>query len=284
MMSTTNNAQICPAHPHLVGGPGLLQARPTINIAKSGIQCASWNVRTILPCGNEGLLARSLAERSITVACLSELRLEQNGSKLINIPTPDGAVFAASHYKLFYSGPDVRTGQAGVGFAILGSYADHVLEWKPISDRLAYLRVDTKPVATSIISCYAPTEQAVVSVKNDFWDALNLVMHTVPKSDLIVVAGDFNSQVGRRNVGEESVLGHNCLGRRSDNGDRFVTFLCQHSLSAINTSFRHKRRHLETWKSADNVTRNQIDYICVNDRWRSSAISCRSFWGNKLKV
>ncbi len=42
---------------------------------------------------------------------------------------------------------------------------------------------------------------------------------------------------------------------------------------------QHPRRHLETWYSNDQRTKNQIDYVLVRARWASSVLDCRSYRG-----
>ncbi len=43
--------------------------------------------------------------------------------------------------------------------------------------------------------------------------------------------------------------------------------------------FQHPLRHLVTWYSNDQRTRNQIDYVLVLARWASSVLDCRAYRG-----
>ena len=51
----------------------------------------------------------------------------------------------------------------------------------------------------------------------------------------------------------------------------------------MNTQFRHHPRNLYTWKSPGDRARNQIDYITINKRFRSSIFQVKTYpsadWG-----
>ena len=46
-----------------------------------------------------------------------------------------------------------------------------------------------------------------------------------------------------------------------------------------NTFFKHKSIHKKTWRSPDGHTRNEIDYICISRRWRTSLRDVRAYRG-----
>ena len=50
-------------------------------------------------------------------------------------------------------------------------------------------------------------------------------------------------------------------------------------LTVSNTVFQHKPSHLITWYSSDGVTKAQIDYELIRQRWRSSVLDSRSIKG-----
>jgi hypothetical protein len=214
------------------------------------------------------------------------------GSIDVYVPIPDRSPLPFTSYRIFFSGSTDNSGQRGVGFAVAGNLIESVLEWRPISDRVAYLRIDTKPVATSLITAYAPTNAADDIDKDEFYDALGAAMVNIPAGDVLMVLGDFNAQLGKRVAGEEDIIGLHSLNRRTaagnnqcrtDNGERMASFVGHNNLVVANSLFRHKRRHLETWLSADKVTRNQIDFFLVKRRWRSTVHGCRAYWAHCLK-
>jgi hypothetical protein len=135
------------------------------------------------------------------------------------------------------------------------------------------------------VCCYAPTNVAKDEAKDAFYDELNECLRNIPRKEAIVLAGDFNATLGPCQAADSRFLGKHCIDReRNDNGHRFISLLSHHDLFAVNTRFRHKRRHMETFKSNDrSKIRKQIDFICVRSRWKSSALSCRSYWGTALE-
>ena len=46
-----------------------------------------------------------------------------------------------------------------------------------------------------------------------------------------------------------------------------------------NTWFQNRKSRLYAWRSPGDRTRNQIDYICVNERWRNSILDCKTYPG-----
>ena len=48
----------------------------------------------------------------------------------------------------------------------------------------------------------------------------------------------------------------------------------------LNTWFQHHQRHLYTWKSPGNGTRNQVDYITINERFCNSVTQVKSYPGS----
>ena len=49
-----------------------------------------------------------------------------------------------------------------------------------------------------------------------------------------------------------------------------IEFFQENALVIANTLFQQHKRRLYTWTSPDGQHRNQIDYICCSQRWRSS--------------
>jgi len=58
----------------------------------------------------------------------------------------------------------------------------------------------------TIVNVYAPTHRAPAEVKETFYDDLQVVINSVPSSDMVLVMGDFNARVGCvSNSGSESL-------------------------------------------------------------------------------
>jgi len=65
----------------------------------------------------------------------------------------------------------------------------------------------------------------------------------------------------------------------NDNGVRTVNIATSKNLVANSTMFPHRNIQKCTWTSPDGKTRNQIDHILIERRWRSSVLDVRCFRG-----
>ena len=88
-----------------------------------------------------------LEKYKIQIAALQETRSKGHGQ--IN----------NKNFTLFNSG-DEKQGNYGLAFMLISKMRDDTMDFKPINERLAYLRVAAKPLNISLINAYAPTENA----------------------------------------------------------------------------------------------------------------------------
>ena len=58
-----------------------------------------------------------------------------------------------------------------------------------------------------------------------------------------------------------------------------VSFCRRNDFQILNTFFKLPARMLYTWRSLDQTTRNEIDYIICKTRWRSSVRSMTTLPG-----
>lgn len=311
------------------------------------VNFASYNCRTMLPGAAGELIARSLNQRDVDIACLSEVRLPNEGSKTLSPARamhPDLEQFVknrpnskwpcpkcwrdakknavlcrhcgewwhlpcaninlnqarraknwkcefcehsenqlgteSADYKMFWSGPNDGSGLHGVAVLVKAKLANAVTSWEAVSPRLLILKISAKPMDIVVIAAYAPTEDAEAVIKDEFYNQLDSVMSRVKNAEFLLMGGDFNARLGPGLNAERSCVGKYGIGIRNDNGYRLMDFLQSNKLFAANTNFRHKSRHLATWKSPDGKTFNQIDYILIKSRWRTSVYDARSYWGS----
>ena len=60
------------------------------------------------------------------------------------------------------------------------------------------------------------------------------------------------------------------LGDGNGRGERLIQFCERNNLVVTNTFFQHPPRKLYTWKSPGDVTRSQIDYVLISQRFKNS--------------
>jgi len=79
----------------------------------------------------------------------------------------------------------------------------------------------------------------------------------------ILILGDFNSQIGSRNMEENRYVGPYNFGRRNSQGERFLKFCRENNFKIINTFFKKCPNLRWTWISPNLDFKSQIDYILV---------------------
>ena len=95
----------------------------------------------------------------------------------------------------------------GVGILINKNIRGALLEWNPVSERIITARIQTELRKISIVQCYAPTENAEPVEKEAFYSLLDKILLDIKRSDIIVMMGEFNVQVGNNNQYIEHIMG-----------------------------------------------------------------------------
>ena len=159
---------------------------------------------------------------------------------------------------------NITPGLYGVGFIIKKHLKDYIQDIIGISDRIAILNIklseNEKPI--SIIQVYAPTEHADEEQKDLFYQELNQAMEQVSKT--VIIMGDLNAQIGKRNKNEDYYLGPYSFGKRNNNGHRLIEFVQEFNLRVMNSYFNKKSSRKWTWISPNGKVKNEIDFIITN--------------------
>ena len=162
-----------------------------------------------------------------------------------------------------------------------------------VSDRLAVLQIKLGTQSTlTIINAYGPTTQLVNNnqdLQEDFFSQLAALTTRYSSSSLFIIAGDFNSKLGRKQADELS-LGEHSRGTRNRNGTALADFLEVNRLFVCNTAFQHAARHKTTWQGQyrDTTTGdivpiyNVIDFVICRQAHKSILTDSRSYVGTLL--
>jgi hypothetical protein len=84
-----------------------------------------------------------------------------------------------------------------------------------------------------IVQCYAPTNTATTEEKEVFYGLLEVTLHRVKLSDIVILLGDLNAKMGDDNLGLQNVMGRHGLGARNENVDMFIDPSSSSSSSVI---------------------------------------------------
>ena len=128
------------------------------------------------------------------------------------------------------------------------------------------------------IQVYATAADSSDREINEFYILLQMTMVTLPFSAYIWLMGDFNAKVGASNCLATDVLGMFGFGSSNAGGEQLLSFCGINNLVIANTLFKQSGKNRSwTWESPDGRAHNQIDYVMVSRRWRSSIMNARIY-------
>ena len=168
----------------------------------------------------------------------------------------------------------------GVGFYLSRDMEKALMGYNLVNERIVLVRIRGRHRNLTSIQVYAPTTQADDEEIEAFYEELQVTIAKVNKRDVAVIMGDFNAKIGE-NWGRlnSNAIGPYGLGGRNPRGDRLEDFAVENDLVIANTLFQHPKRRLYTWTSPDGNTRNQIDFIFIKRKWRTSVLNVKAFPG-----
>ena len=165
---------------------------------------------------------------------------------------------------LFWKG-STNKNEAGVGFLINKNIAGNVTNFKAISERLIKITLRlSKNYTIKVIQVYAPTTSHSEEETEDFYEQLQDTIDE-DKTNATIVMGDLNAKIGINPDIKETSTGKFGLESRNDRGTRLVDFATYNNLKIANTFFKKRDTKRWTWRSPNDRTRNEIDYILTDN-------------------
>ena len=236
-----------------------------------------WKVRTLLdreganqPERRTALVAMELAKYNIDIAALCETRFSESGS------------LNDFEYSFFWSGkPEGERREAVVGFAIKKDIITKLTEMsRPVSDRIMTMRLHlSKDNFATIISVYAPTMTNPDKNKEAFYNQLASVLSCIPRTDKLLLIGDFNARIGRENDKWPLVMGKHGIGKCNSNGELLLALCSEFELTVTNTMFKQKDERKTTWMHPRSKHWHMIDFIITRCRDKMDIHSTRTMRG-----
>ncbi len=115
----------------------------------------------------------------------------------------------------------------------------------------------------TLVSAYAPTLTSDDGIKDEFYDLLDRTLRAVPRTDKIVLLGDFNARVGSNHTVWGGIIGRHGVGNVNSNGLRLLNLCADHDLVITNTMFQMSDKFKTSWMHPRSKHWHLIDFVIV---------------------
>lgn len=100
-------------------------------------------------------------------------------------------------------------------------------------------------------------------VKAKFYEELDTLVTAVPKSEKLILLGDFNTRVDTDFQTRNGVIGPHRWGKFKSNGLLFLKMFSMHDLLITNTFFLLPTRNRTSWMHPRSKHWHLIDYVII---------------------
>ena len=154
----------------------------------------TWNVRSLYA-GKVKVVTAEAKRCKLDIIGLCEHRWAGQG----HFTPEDGG-------KLLFSGT-AKGGQSGVAVYLSNKVEKSLLGYNPIDDKIITVRLKGQPNNNyNVCPIYAPTTLATDEIIDAFYAKLQEALDKIPKSDMVVMIRDFNSNVGQSDSPESAAI------------------------------------------------------------------------------
>lgn len=124
---------------------------------------------------------------------------------------------------------------------------------------------------------YAPTSLSSEDEIDQFYSDLGTTYQAIPSKEATIILGDLNAKIGCTSDDDHfrETVGKYGLGTRNSRGEMLLEFCAENGLSIANSCFVQHPRRVWTWRSPRGH-KNQIDYIIIGKRWKSSIVMAKT--------
>ena len=156
------------------------------------------------------------------------------------------------------------------------SIINSVLGWHPISSRLISICLRATPFNITVVQVYAPTTNYDGDQVEEFYTQLQNISDQVDKKDILIIQGDWNAKVSAGALKDwKNYCDPSCNDSTNERGLRMLEFASYNNMVLANTLDDKKASRRWTWH-APNGTHHQIDYIMIQNRFKSGICRART--------
>ncbi|XP_070187683.1 uncharacterized protein [Littorina saxatilis] len=280
-MKSPTRANMLVTTPHLLpdqSQPGLSMTAPSVvqqggsekyatgektnNIlGNDSIDVATWNMRSVRQDEELKKLVHEMESFPWHVIGLCDMKWKNFGEVEVD-----------KGHKLYYSGNDQIYGN-GVGFLVNNNIKNSVLGCNPISSSIITIRLRAKPSNITVIQVYAPTSDYDDEYIEEFYTKLQVVTNKVNKKDILIIQGDWNTEV---DVNALTGWIHTCSpsynAESNERGLHLVEYASYNSLVCANALGQQEASDVDT-QHAPRDQNHKTDYILVQNRYKSEVNS-----------
>ena len=151
---------------------------------------------------------------------------------------------------------------------------------RPVSDIIMTMRLPlNKDNFATIISVYAPTMTNPYENKEAFYNQLARVHNSIPRTDKLLLIGDFNARIRKDNDKWPLVMGKHGIGKCNSNGELLLALCSEFELTVTNTMFKQKDERKTTCMHPRSKHWHMIDFIITRCRDKMDIHSTRVMRG-----
>ena len=229
----------------------------------------TWNVRTL---NEEGKLQNLYME-------MSRLKVDILGVSETHLDTDTPESFETDDYIVIHSSRKDHVHRQGVAFILTRRVANSLVNYNLVSERILSIDLDTPTGIITIFQIYAPDSSYNDTDVDNFYVLLQNEINNIKTTNSFIILGDFNAKVGNKSyINWPTVVGRFGIGNANDRGERLLQFCALNSLCIANTLYKQRNKsRLFTWLSPDGHTRNQIDYIILQNDNLKLLRNCRVY-------
>ena len=225
------------------------------------MKIGSLNVRTLAHAGCLQTLKLDLAKYDLDILGIQETRLDEQE---IDLGTQ----------KLFLTNSlrsSNRSKQAGVGIVVKKTLLGCIIENVTVNERLCYIKFAVQQRTNLIvIVCYAPTNEADIQTKEDFWNTITSLTNGFRERERKCLIGGFNAEPGINKENEHLCIGPFGFGEENDNTEKLLSLCEANKLLIGGTLFSHRLVHRYTFNPpAKNCRKKMLDHVLLSSRYRS---------------